>query len=98
MYFSLTICVPLVEPWCQQRKLAVRRVPKDFCCRDTWPLVGEAVELIEQSPIDIVLMSNTIPYTSRLSNSTKIRTVSVANLFGQAIKLHRLARIYLIPV
>lgn len=47
--------------------------------------VGEAVELIEQSPIDIVLMSNTIPYTSRLSNSTKIRTVSVANVFGQAL-------------
>jgi len=48
--------------------------------------VGDAVRLIEESPIEIVLMSNTIPYTSRLSGSTKIRTFSIASLFGQAIR------------
>ncbi len=47
--------------------------------------VGHAVEKIEQSPIEALLMSNTIPYTERLAGSTKIRTVSVATLFGQAI-------------
>ncbi len=47
--------------------------------------VEKAVELIEQSPIEALLMSNTIPYTDRLSESTKIQTVSVASLFSQAI-------------
>src|SRR4029078_9015538 len=47
--------------------------------------VGDAVELIEKSRIEALLMSNTIPYTDRLAASTKIRTVSVASLFGQAI-------------
>ncbi len=47
--------------------------------------VGNSVQKIEQSPIEALYMSNTIPYTERLQQSTKIKTVSVANLFGQAI-------------
>ena len=47
--------------------------------------VGSAVEKIENSPVEVLYMSNTIPYTERLAAATKIRTVSVANLFGQAI-------------
>lgn len=47
--------------------------------------VGDAVEKIEESPIEALLMSNTIPYTDRLAGSTKIRVVSVAPLFAQAI-------------
>lgn len=47
--------------------------------------IGESVQKIEQSPIEALYMSNTIPYTERLEQSTKIKTVSVANLFGQAI-------------
>ncbi len=47
--------------------------------------VGPAVEKIENSPIEVLYMSNTIPYTERLDGATKVRTVSVANLFGQAI-------------
>lgn len=47
--------------------------------------VGDSVKKIEQSPIELLFMSNTIPYTDRLKGSTKIKTVSVANLFGQAI-------------
>lgn len=47
--------------------------------------VGSAVEKIENSPIEVLYMSNTIPYTERLDGAEKIRTVSVANLFGQAI-------------
>lgn len=49
-------------------------------------LVGDSVAKIEQSPIEALYMSNTIPYTERLSKSTKIKTISVASLFGQAIK------------
>ncbi|EFB40795.1 hypothetical protein pah_c188o048 [Parachlamydia acanthamoebae str. Hall's coccus] len=47
--------------------------------------VGNAVARIEKSPIETVLVSNTIPYTDRLSQSTKIKIVSVASLLGQAI-------------
>ena len=49
-------------------------------------LVGESVSKIEKSPIEALLISNTIPYTERLAGSTKIRTCSVANLFGHAIR------------
>jgi ribose-phosphate pyrophosphokinase len=48
--------------------------------------VGDAVELIEQSLIEALLMSNTIPWTDRFASSTKMRTVSVASLFAQAIQ------------
>ena len=47
--------------------------------------VGDAVRKIEQSPIEVLYMSNTIPDSDRLAGATKIRSVSVANLFGQAI-------------
>ena len=47
--------------------------------------VGESVRKIEESPIEVLYMSSTIPYTKRLEGSTKIKTVSCANLFSQAI-------------
>lgn len=47
--------------------------------------VGDSVEKIERSPIEALFMSNTIPYTERLAKSSKIRTVSVADLFARAI-------------
>lgn len=46
--------------------------------------VGDSVELIERSPIEALLMSNTIPSDGRVKGS-KIRSVSIANLFGKAI-------------
>lgn len=49
-------------------------------------LVGDAIERIEQSPIEALLMSNTIPDTDRLKGSKKIKTVSVAPLFSHAIR------------
>lgn len=48
--------------------------------------VGDSVKRIEQSPIEVLLTSNTIPTTERLSGSTKIRTISVAGLFSHAIR------------
>ena len=48
-------------------------------------LVGDSVSKIEQSPIELLLVSNTIPSMGRCKDSKKIRTVSVASLFGQAI-------------
>jgi ribose-phosphate pyrophosphokinase len=49
-------------------------------------LVGDAVEKIEKCPIEKLLISNTIPTMDRWKHSSKIQTVSVASLFGQAIR------------
>jgi ribose-phosphate pyrophosphokinase len=48
--------------------------------------VGDAVHKIEKSPIEVLYMSNTIPYTKRFENSTKFHSVSVANLFAKGIR------------
>lgn len=47
--------------------------------------VGEALERIENSPIELVYVSNTIPMTERFLNSKKIVSVSVASLFARAL-------------
>ncbi len=47
--------------------------------------VGNAVEKIEKSPIEALLMSNSIPVTDRFAGSSKFKTVSVASLLSQAI-------------
>lgn len=49
-------------------------------------LVGDCVERIEESLIEALFISNTIPFTERLAGSTKIRTISVGNLFAHAIR------------
>jgi ribose-phosphate pyrophosphokinase len=49
-------------------------------------LVGHAAELIEESPIEALWVCNTIPSTSRLAATSKVRYVSVAHLFSQAIR------------
>jgi len=48
--------------------------------------VGDSVKKIEESPIEVMFMSNTIPHTERLSGSTKIKMVSVADIFAKAIR------------
>lgn len=49
-------------------------------------LVGDAIDKIDKSPIEALLMSNTIPYTDRLKRSKKLNIVSVAPAFCQAIR------------
>jgi ribose-phosphate pyrophosphokinase len=49
--------------------------------------MGEnSLQKVENSPIEALLMSNTIPWTERLAASTKLQIISVASLFGQAIR------------
>lgn len=48
--------------------------------------VASAVDKIEQSPIEAVLMTNTIPYTDRLRGSSKLITVSIAPLLAHAVR------------
>lgn len=48
-------------------------------------LVGKAIERIEQSPIEALLITNTIPVAETVKNCSKIRIVSIAPIFAQAI-------------
>lgn len=49
--------------------------------------VGKAVEKLEQSAIRRILITNTIPGSAKLARENKkIEEVSVANLFGEAIR------------
>lgn len=47
--------------------------------------VGDSVAQIDKSPIEALIVSNTVPYTDRLSGSTKIQMVSISPLLAQAI-------------
>ena len=49
-------------------------------------LSGPAIERIEKSPIDTMIVTNTIPQTRALESCSKIVVLSVARLLGQAIK------------
>jgi ribose-phosphate pyrophosphokinase len=49
-------------------------------------LSGPAIERIEKSPIDKMIVTNTIPQTRALESCSKIVVLSVARLLGQAIK------------
>lgn len=49
-------------------------------------LVGDAIDRIEQSPIEVLLVSNTIPCEDRIQKSSKIRIISAALFFSKAIR------------
>jgi ribose-phosphate pyrophosphokinase len=49
-------------------------------------LSGPALERIDKSPIDRLIVTNTIPLTGEKATSEKIVVLSVARLLGQAIK------------
>ena len=49
-------------------------------------LSGQAVEKITQSPLESLIVSNTIPLTDKSRACSKIVVLSVAELFGEAIR------------
>src|SRR5256714_13749646 len=49
-------------------------------------LSGPAIERIEKSPIDKMIVTNTIPLSGAAARCEKIKVLSVARLLGQAIK------------
>lgn len=49
-------------------------------------LSGPAMERIESSPIELVLITNTTPLEEKLKRCEKLRTFSVAPLLGEAIR------------
>lgn len=48
--------------------------------------VGQAVEKIQESPIEAVLTTNTIPYTDRLKGFVKLKVVTIAPLIAHGIQ------------
>ena len=57
-----------------------------FACAVHGVLSGPAIERIEKSPIDKMIVTNTIPLTGDKARCEKIKVLSVARLLGQAIK------------
>jgi len=49
-------------------------------------LSGPAIERIEKSPIDRLIITNTIPLTENKARCEKVKVLTVARLLGQAIK------------
>ncbi len=48
-------------------------------------LVGDALEKIEKSPIEALIISNTVPATESVLKCSKVRIISIAPLLAQAI-------------
>jgi len=57
-----------------------------FACAVHGVLSGPAVDRIERSPIDKLIVTNTIPLSRHAATCSKIVVLSVARLLGQAIK------------
>jgi ribose-phosphate pyrophosphokinase len=49
-------------------------------------LSGDALDRINKSPIDELIVSNTVPQEEHLTNSTKVKVIDVAPIFGEAIR------------
>jgi ribose-phosphate pyrophosphokinase len=49
-------------------------------------LSGKALEKIEASPLETLFVTDTIPLAERAAGSAKLQVVSVAELFGEAIR------------
>ena len=57
-----------------------------FACAVHGVLSGPAIDRIEKSPIDKMIVTNTIPLVGDKAKCEKIKVLSVARLLGQAIK------------
>jgi ribose-phosphate pyrophosphokinase len=57
-----------------------------FACAVHGVLSGPAIDRIEKSPIDKLIVTNTIPLSRTAATCNKIVVLSVARLLGQAIK------------
>ncbi len=59
---------------------------KVYACASHPVLSGPAVERIEKSQLEEVIVTNTIPLSAEKRRCKKIRTLSVAQLLGEAVK------------
>jgi ribose-phosphate pyrophosphokinase len=66
--------------------LAKRGARKIYACCTHPVLSGPAIERIEKSPLDRIVVTNTIPLNERASKCSKITVLSVAELLGESIR------------
>ncbi len=66
--------------------LMTRGAKKIYACCTHPVLSGPAIERIEESPIDRLVVTNTIPLNDKAKRCSKIEVLSVAELLGETIK------------
>ncbi len=66
--------------------LMTRGAKKIYACCTHPVLSGPAIERIEESPIDRLVVTNTIPLNDKAKRCSKIELLSVAELLGETIK------------
>jgi ribose-phosphate pyrophosphokinase len=66
--------------------LAARGAQRIFAAGVHGILSGPALQRIEQSQLELVLITNTTPVEEKLAKSSKLRALSVAPLLGEAIR------------
>ena len=66
--------------------LKAKGAERIFACAVHGVLSGPAIDRIEKSPIDQMIVTNTIPLTGDKAHCEKVKVLSVARLLGQAIK------------
>ncbi|RLB34220.1 MAG: phosphoribosylpyrophosphate synthetase, partial [Deltaproteobacteria bacterium] len=66
--------------------LKSRGAKKIYACCTHPVLSGPAIERIEASPIDQLVVTNTIPLSDEAKKCTRIEVLSVAELLGETIK------------
>jgi ribose-phosphate pyrophosphokinase len=76
---------------CSAAQLVKERGAKRICVGVTHGIfAGQALERLDNAPIDEVVVTNTIPPTEEVKKVKKIRVLSVATMLGEAIKrIHR---------
>jgi ribose-phosphate pyrophosphokinase len=63
-----------------------RGAAKIYACCTHPVLSGQSIERLKASPIDHLVVTNTIPLNKEAQNCSKIEVLSVAELLGEAIK------------
>jgi ribose-phosphate pyrophosphokinase len=68
------------------RALMMRGASNLYACCTHPVLSGPAIERIEESPIDKLVVTNTIPLSEKARNCRKVVVLSVSELLGETIK------------
>jgi ribose-phosphate pyrophosphokinase len=66
--------------------LAKNKAARVLACAVHGVLSGPAIQRIEESPLEELIVTNTIPDTPQRERCSKIKVLSVARLLGQAIR------------
>lgn len=51
--------------------------------------IEDALDKIENSPIELIIVTNSVPMSEKIANHPKVRLISVASLLGEVIKKNK---------